>query len=53
MITRISGVLLSATPLQALIESGGLAYEVNIPVTTAERLPDAGKSVSLHTLVVY
>ncbi len=53
MITRITGVLLAATPLQAIIENGGLAYEVNIPVTTAERLPDAGKSVSLHTLVVY
>jgi Holliday junction DNA helicase RuvA len=53
MITRITGTLVSATPLHAIIETGGLAYEVNIPVTTAERLPAAGQQARLHTLVVY
>lgn len=53
MITRITGTLVSATPLQAVIETGGLAYEVNIPVTTAERLPQPGQQARLHTLVVY
>lgn len=53
MITRITGTLLSATPLQAVIENGGLAYEVHIPVTTAERLPSPGGTAKLHTLVVY
>jgi len=53
MITRITGTLLSASPLQAVIETGGLAYEVLIPVTTAERLPPAGQQARLHTLVVY
>lgn len=53
MITRISGLLLAATPLHAVIETGGLAYEVNIPVTTAEKLPAPGQQVRLHTLVVY
>lgn len=53
MITRITGILVSATPLQAVIETGGLAYEVHIPVTTAERLPQAGQQARLHTLVVY
>lgn len=53
MITRITGSLVSATPLQAVIETGGLAYEVNIPVTTAERLPSPGQQARLHTLVVY
>lgn len=53
MITRISGTLLSASPLQAVIETGGLAYEVHIPVTTAERLPQTGQLAKLHTLVVY
>jgi len=53
MITRITGTLLSATPLQAVIETGGLAYEVHIPVTTAERLPQLGATAKLHTLVVY
>lgn len=53
MITRITGQLVAATPLSAVIETGGLAYEVHIPVTTAERLPAVGTQARLHTLVVY
>jgi holliday junction DNA helicase RuvA len=53
MIVSISGLLVSATPLSAVIELGGLGYEVNIPVTTAERLPVPGSQVKLHTHVVY
>ena len=53
MITRITGTLLSATPLLAVVETGGLAYEVHLPVTTAERLPATGQQARLHTLVVY
>ncbi|HVU18991.1 MAG TPA: Holliday junction branch migration protein RuvA [Candidatus Didemnitutus sp.] len=53
MITRISGTLLSSTALTAIIETGGLAYEVHVPVTTAEKLPAPGKPAVLHTLVVY
>lgn len=53
MITSISGILVSATPLAAIIEAGGLGYEVHIPVTTAERLPQPGQQAKLHTLAVY
>ncbi len=53
MITSVSGILVSATPLTAVIEAGGLGYEVHIPVTTAERLPAPGKPARLHTLAVY
>lgn len=53
MITSIRGPLAEATPLRAVIELNGLAYEVNIPVTTAERLPGTGQEVKLHTHVVY
>ncbi len=53
MITSIEGTLSSAGPLRAVIELGGIGYEVNIPVTTAERLPQAGSKVKLHTLVIY
>ena len=53
MITSISGILVSATPLTAIVETGGFGYEVHVPVTTAERLPQPGQSVKLHTLVVY
>jgi len=53
MITSIQGVLTEATPLRAIVEVGGFSYEVNVPVTTAERLPHAGSVVKLHTLVIY
>lgn len=53
MITSVSGTLVSATPLAAVIEVGGLGYEVHIPVTTAERLPAPGQAARLHTLAVY
>jgi Holliday junction DNA helicase RuvA len=53
MITSIQGVLTVATPLHAVIELNGLGYEVNIPVTTAEKLPSTGATVKLHTLVIY
>jgi Holliday junction DNA helicase RuvA len=53
MITSIQGTLSSASPLRAVIELNGFGYEVNIPVTTAEKLPQPGSAVKLHTLVIY
>ena len=53
MITSIQGILTAATPLHAIIELNGLGYEVNIPITTAEKLPGVGEKAKLHTLVVY
>ena len=53
MITSIQGLLVEATPLRAIIELNGLGYEVNIPVTTAEKLPAPGVTVKLHTHVIY
>ena len=53
MITSIQGTLAAATPLHAIIELNGFGYEVNVPVTTAEKLPLPGAIVKLHTLVIY
>lgn len=53
MITSIQGTLAAATPLHAIVELNGFGYEVNIPVTTAEKLPSPGATVKLHTLVIY
>lgn len=53
MITSIQGTLTAVSPLVAVVEVNGLGYEVNIPVTTAEKLPAVGSSVRLHTHVVY
>lgn len=53
MITSIQGMLTAASPLRATIELNGFGYEVNLPVTTAEKLPAPGTVVKLHTLVIY
>jgi holliday junction DNA helicase RuvA len=53
MITSIQGTLTAASPLRANIELNGFEYEVNLPVTTAERLPSTGSIVKLHTVVIY
>ena len=53
MIATIEGILVEATPVQALITVNGIGYEVNIPVTTAEKLPSVGQSIMLYTLPVY
>src|SRR3954447_14658387 len=53
MIISIEGKLASATPLHAIVELNGFGYEVHVPVTTAEKLPQSGATVKLHTLVIY
>ena len=53
MIVSIEGKLASAGPLSAVVEISGIGYEVNIPVTTAERLPPVGRETKLHTHAVY
>lgn len=53
MITIITGLLIEVSPLRAIVDVGGIGYEVNIPVTTTERLPSIGQKATLHTLAVY
>lgn len=50
MIVTLSGILLEAAIFRAVIECGGVGYEVNIPVSTAEKLPKIGEKVRLFTL---
>jgi Holliday junction DNA helicase RuvA len=53
MITSLQGVLTESGLVRAVVEINGFGYEVNIPVTTAERMPPVGSPVKLHTLVIY
>ncbi len=53
MFAYVQGTLVAATPLQAVVDVQGLGYEINIPVTTAERLPAIGGTVKLFTHAVY
>ena len=53
MIAILRGILLEKHPNQAIVETGGVGYDVTIPVSTFTRLPEAGKEVRLriHTHV--
>ena len=53
MIALLRGVLLEKHPNQAIVEAGGVGYDVMIPVSTFTHLPDAGAEVRLriHTHV--
>lgn len=53
MIAALRGVLMEKSPNQAIVETGGVGYEVTIPVTTFSALPGPGTEVRLriHTHV--
>jgi Holliday junction DNA helicase RuvA len=53
MIALLRGVLLEKHPNQAIVETGGVGYDVTIPVSTFAHLPEAGAEVRLriHTHV--
>src|SRR4051794_9947577 len=53
MIALLRGVLVEKHPNQAIVEAGGVGYDVTIPVSTFTHLPDAGSEVKLriHTHV--
>src|SRR5580658_704685 len=48
MIAQVRGVLLEKHPNQAIVETGGVGYDVTIPVSTFTHLPDAGAEVRLR-----
>ncbi len=48
MIAHLRGRLLSKHPNQAVVEAGGVGYDVAISVPTFSELPAAGKEVALH-----
>lgn len=50
MIVSLSGKLIEAAIFRVVIECAGVGYEVNIPVSTAEKLPRLGENVRLFTL---
>jgi Holliday junction DNA helicase RuvA len=53
MIALLRGVLLEKHPNQVIVETGGVGYDVTIPVSTFTHLPEAGVEVRLriHTHV--
>jgi holliday junction DNA helicase RuvA len=48
VIGRLSGVLLESRPDRALIDVGGVGYDVAIPLGTYSALPPPGERTTLH-----
>ena len=49
MISRICGVLIEKSPPTLVVEVGGIAYEIEAPMSTIYDLPDTGQQVTLYT----
>ena len=49
MITFLDGKLVSALPTQAIVDVGGVGYEVFIPLASYDKLPAVGQPVRIHT----
>lgn len=52
MIGRISGILLEKNPPQILVDVHGVAYEIDVPMSTFYNLPKTGDQVSLFTHLI-
>jgi Holliday junction DNA helicase RuvA len=52
MIGRLSGVLLEKNPPQLLLDVQGVAYEVDVPMSTFYNLPNNGDRITLFTHLV-
>lgn len=49
MIGRIRGILIEKQPTDIQVEVAGIAYEVQVPMSTLFKLPEVGNAVTLHT----
>ena len=52
MIGRLTGRLAAKNPPQVLVDVAGVAYEVDVPMSTLYALPAAGEPVTLFTHLV-
>ena len=49
MIGLIRGKLAGKTPAEALVMAGGVGYEIQIPMSAFDKLPEVGAEVALYT----
>ena len=52
MIGRLTGILLEKNPPQLLLDVQGVAYEVDVPMSTFYNLPGTGERITLWTHMV-
>ncbi len=53
MYNHIRGILTHKSPSRAVVEAGGVGYDITIPLSAGSRLPDVGReaTVLLHLVV--
>lgn len=49
MIAYLKGILAEKAPTRIVVEAHGVGYEVLVPLSTSEKMPEAGKDVKLLT----
>jgi Holliday junction DNA helicase RuvA len=52
MIGRLTGIILEKHPPQVLVDVQGVAYELDVPMSTFYQLPATGQRVTLHTTLI-
>jgi Holliday junction DNA helicase RuvA len=52
MIGRLTGKLAAKQPPQVLLDVGGVAYEVDVPMSTFYSLPATGEAITLYTQLI-
>ena len=53
MIATLEGIISEATPTNVILDVQGVGYEVNIPISTAEKLSGTGQKAKLHIRAIY
>jgi Holliday junction DNA helicase RuvA len=49
VIARLTGKLAAKSPAEIVVDVGGVAFALSIPLSTFDRLADVGSQVSVHT----
>ncbi|MCL5674211.1 MAG: Holliday junction branch migration protein RuvA [Candidatus Omnitrophica bacterium] len=49
MICSIEGKLLKNQPMEAIVEAGGIGYQIRVPLSTSRKLPSEGSIIKLLT----
>ncbi len=49
MIGQLTGKIIHKAPTETIIDVGGVGYQIHVPVTTFDRLPEVGQTTTLFT----
>lgn len=52
MITQLRGTLIHKTPIEVVIDCGGVGYAVSVSTITSEKLPETGVDITLLTMLI-